>query len=198
MGANQRECYGQVYQRQGVVMSRQRGRRYFYQHCFTRSNQVRAAGFTLPEVLIVVVLAGILAAITAVSWQSFWESRLLNAAQDQTFQVMRQAQIEAHQTHSSWQASFQTLNGLVQWSVHPQDALSTQMHWEAIDSRIQIASSTTLPRLGQVYRVEFNHQGHVPPPFGRLTLQIKNGGSARRCVFVSTLLGALRKSSSCN
>lgn len=183
-------------------MNCKRSRKYryqhYYQHYFDRSNPSSPTGFTLPEVLIVVVLAGILAAIAAVSWQSFWHTRLLTAAQDEIFQVMRQAQTQAHQTHASWQASFQTLNDSVQWSVHPPNALSTQIYWQAIDSRIQIADSTTLPRSGQIYRVEFDHQGHVPPPFGRLTLQVKNGGSSRRCVFVSTLLGALRKSSNCD
>lgn len=44
-----------------------------------------------------------------------------------------------------------------------------------------------------MYFVEFNYKGHVTPPFGRLSLAPNREDRKRRCVFVSTLLGVLRK-----
>jgi prepilin-type N-terminal cleavage/methylation domain-containing protein len=173
------------------------------QTCFKRVkpflNLAPVNGFTLPEVLIVIVLVGLLAAIAAVGWQSFWHTRLLTAAQDEVFQAMRQAQVQARRTHSDWQASFQNLAHAAQWTAHPSNTTLTEVTWNTFMPGIQIdETKTTLPRSSSIYRVEFDHRGHVPPHFGRLTLQIRNGGSARRCVFVSTLLGTLRKSSSCD
>lgn len=151
-------------------------------------------GFTLPEVLIAVVIIGILAAIAAVGWQSFWNARVLTAAQDEVFQAMRQAQIQAIRTRSSWRTSIAEPNNMVQWAVHPTAASLTDISWQMLMPGIHIdPRETTLPQNNGIYRTEFSHQGHIPPPFGRLTLMIDNGGRMRRCVFTSTLLGTIRK-----
>jgi hypothetical protein len=43
-----------------------------------------------------------------------------------------------------------------------------------------------------VRRVPFDNLGTVKPPLGRITLSSKSGGKAKRCVFISTILGAMR------
>jgi len=164
------------------------------------SNLTTASGFTLIEVLVVVVLAGILATMATISGQSFWHARLLSAAQDEVFQALRQTQTQAIRTHANWSTSFQTANGMTQWSVHQANALSPAINWQTLDSRIEIDTTrTTLAQSSSIYRVDFNYRGHIPvASFGKLALQIKNGGNLRRCVVVSTLLGAMRKSNDCS
>ncbi|WAL61107.1 pilus assembly FimT family protein [Thermocoleostomius sinensis] len=154
-------------------------------------------GFTLIELLTVVVLVGILAAIAALGWRSFWHQRLLAAAQDEVFQTLRQAQAQAQWTQSNWQANFQQVHGVVRWSIHPVTASPNDIQWQTLDAKIQITEPTTLPQLNQMYRVEFNARGHVSSLLGHLTLTVKDGGPAKRCVFVSTLLGAMRKTNNC-
>ncbi|MGK7891194.1 MAG: hypothetical protein AB4042_17845, partial [Leptolyngbyaceae cyanobacterium] len=46
-----------------------------------------------------------------------------------------------------------------------------------------------------IYRVQFDHNGNTNGRLGRLTLEGVNPHRARRCVFVSTLIGTLRKAS---
>lgn len=152
------------------------------------------SGFTLVELLAVIVIAGILATIASVSVQKIWNARVLTASQDEVFQAMRQAQAQATRTRSTWGVSFRDRGNTAQWAIHPITTLPSQANWYDLKPNVRIdPRETTLPHTNGVYRVEFNHRGQVPPPFGRLTLLIQNGGNLRRCVFTSTLLGTLRK-----
>ena len=180
------------------------GRKRQRQHHFDRSSSFckpsPIAGFTLSETLIAMVIIGVLAAIAAVGWQSFGHTRLLTTAQDEVFQAIRQAQTQALRTHASWSTIFRTSDGAIQWSVYQPDSLPTAMQWQTLDARVQIdAAKTTLVQSSSAYQIDFNYRGHVPvSSFGKLALQIKNGGSLRRCVHISTLLGAMRKSNNCD
>ena len=112
---------------------------------------------------------------------------------------------------------------LTQFSIHPADAqdfipndvLNDNALWSNLESNIIIDQSkndkdkyeTSITRDTPTgpWRVQFNYQGcPVRKPtnqcgqtsiqaLGRITLRSKNGGEYRRCVIVSTLLGAIRK-----
>ena len=40
-------------------------------------------------------------------------------------------------------------------------------------------------------QIESDYRGHLTP-LGRITLSSRNGGKAKRCIYISTLLGAIR------
>ncbi|NJO78680.1 MAG: prepilin-type N-terminal cleavage/methylation domain-containing protein [Cyanobacteria bacterium RM1_2_2] len=162
-----------------------------------RSNcpRQKQAGLTLPEVLVVIVIAGILVAISAPSWLGLQTNSALSVSQDEVFQAIRQAQLQAINTQQSWQVRFRDTGEQLEWSVGT--SASSTSHWQPLLSTARIApDETTLKRNADgAYFVEFNDKGNVTPPFGRLSLASQRGGKQRRCVFVSTLLGVLRKAS---
>lgn len=158
-------------------------------------------GFTLVEMLVVIATIGILAAIAAPSWFSFLQRQRLNAGQAEILTVMREAQNNAKREKRIWQASFRNNNDRVQWAVHPENVPLDSLTWNDLlgedADQIEIdQSNTTLLRQNSIYRVQFQYKGRVNGQLGRITLISRNSGNSsnasKRCVWVSTLLGALR------
>jgi prepilin-type N-terminal cleavage/methylation domain-containing protein len=151
-----------------------------------------SSGFTLLEMLVVILIITVLAAIASPAWLSFINTRRLNVAQDQVYQAMRQAQSQAKKNKLKWQTSFQVQDGIVQWAVHPTTVNPAEAQWNSLDPNIRLDAETTLQKSGGVRRVQFDYLGSVTPPLGRVTLSTEYSGQVKRCVFVSTILGAIR------
>jgi prepilin-type N-terminal cleavage/methylation domain-containing protein len=172
------------------------------------------SGFSLVEMLVVIFLMGILSAIAIPSWVSFVNTRRLNVAQDEVYRAMRQAQSQAKKQKLTSQVSFREQNNIVQWAVHqakaeqfiPEAVTTNDKLWNNLDSNIRIDSETTLRKqtVSGAWRVIFNYQGCPVynvgdecintslQALGQITLYIPNSGKAKRCVYVSTILGAMR------
>jgi Tfp pilus assembly protein FimT len=161
-------------------------------------------GFTLLEQLVILVMLGILGAIAAPSWSTFWTTLQLNMAQDRIYGVIQTAQTEARRNREVWQASFRQVDRQVQWAVHPVEPgifVPSSLHWTALEQPDVILDirETTLDCSGRdcaspdgLWRVQFNHRGHTHGQLGRITVKSIKGGKIKRCVFVSTLIGNLR------
>lgn len=160
-------------------------------------------GFTLTEVLIVIFMMGVLAAIATPSWLAFIEARRLSVAQDQVYRVLREAQSHAKREKMTWQASFRESDHVVQWAIHPANATPTTANWQSMDSAIRIVDTainsrdphdTTLyfDRFHSLWRIQFNYKGHPNGQLGKITLSTHSGSHAKRCAIISTLIGAMR------
>jgi prepilin-type N-terminal cleavage/methylation domain-containing protein len=149
-------------------------------------------GFTLIELLVVVAIAAILAGIAVPGWVSFERRQRLNLAQQEVLGAMRESQRQAIQHRRKWQTSFRELEGRVQWASHPVERLPAEADWHFLPHHVKLDGETTLRRSRGVHQVQFDHFGNVNGQLGRLTLAAEGGGSAKRCVVVSTLLGTLR------
>ncbi len=181
-----------------------------------------SSGFTLLENLIVIVAISILSAIAAPSWLSFVEVQRLNTAQDEVYRAMRQAQSQATKDKLTWQVSFREENGIVQWAIHkaeagkfiPDGIRANDNLWHKLDSNIRIdkeqnnkgEKETTLRNKSsqQAWRIIFNYQGCPVyevgnectqtslQALGQITFYSQNASKIKRCVYVSTILGAMR------
>ena len=158
-------------------------------------------GFTLLEVCIIILLIGILGAIAVPTWLAFLDTQRLNVAQNQAYLAFRQAQSQAKQEGVTVQISFREYSVLIageyttvtQWAIHDATISPAQAQWYNFDQDIILDPETTLEDISGVKYIQFNFLGAVrQPPLGRLTLSSKYGGHSKRCVFVSTILGALR------
>ena len=151
------------------------------------------SGFTFIETITALLMIGILSAIAAPSWFALIKTQHLNIAQDQVYRAMREAQSQAKKEKLTYHASFRTQNNILQWAVHPATIDPSNAKWNDLDASVQLdVVESTLQLSNGVRRVRFDHIGGVTPPLGKITLSSKPGGTAKRCVIVSTILGAMR------
>lgn len=159
------------------------------------------SGFTFIEMMTALLMIGILSAIAAPNWFALIKTQHLKIAQDQVYRAMREAQSQAKKEKLTYHASFREENNNVQWAVHPATIDPSNAKWNDLDPSVQLdVVESTLQLSNGVRRVRFDDIGGVIPPLGKITLSSKPGGTAKRCVIVSTILGAMRtaKDNSCN
>jgi Tfp pilus assembly protein FimT len=154
-----------------------------------------ATGFTLHESLILVVIVGLLAAIAAPTFMGLFHRRQLATAQDMVYQGLRATQMDAMQLRQEQQFSIRQRDDHLEWASHPKSIHPTEVnHWTPlIDGVVFAEKDNTLPATGDIRYVRFNFQGDVKYRLGTVTLQSQSGGNPRRCVVVSTLIGAMRR-----
>ncbi|HAZ46857.1 MAG TPA: hypothetical protein DDW76_22205 [Cyanobacteria bacterium UBA11369] len=182
-----------------------------------RSNS--AAGFTLIEMLVVIVIIATLSAIAAPGWFAFLNRQRLNAAQAEAITAIREAQTSARRQKRSWDVCFLDDGNNVKWQAtpviqtpsnpDPVTCTPTSGGWKNIieSGSREIALADVSPN--QVVKVRFLYNGSVDPlalnnsnrteNLARFTFvnrgQRNQSNSAKQCVYVATLLGTLRAAS---
>ncbi|MHC5827623.1 MAG: pilus assembly FimT family protein, partial [Nostoc sp.] len=120
-------------------------------------NKHSNSGFTLPEMLIVILLIGILATLGIPNWLAFVETQRLNTARSEVHLAMRQAKSQATKEKLTWQASFREQNGIVQWAVHPATVNPSAANWNNLHSNVRLDAETTLQISNGVRQIKFDY-----------------------------------------
>lgn len=200
-------------------------------HVHLRRNRLRkpyltpsstTAGFTLLEMIVVVVIVGILAAIAAPSWIGLMNQQRLGRTNDQVIQVIRQAQAEAKRTGTYREARFDITSDPPRYAVVPVTAAYNNNSFAL--TLTPLAAGQNIPwqtfgegniRTNMVLLADNNPNGDslIFNPKGEVvrnalastnptqlpyivTVSLRNNSSnARRCTRVDTILGATSQGS---
>jgi prepilin-type N-terminal cleavage/methylation domain-containing protein len=195
------------------------GNRYRFRRYRAYAGIYKDLGFTLLELLVVMVSVGVLVAIAAPSWLGFLNEQRLSSAQSTAFSTLRLAQSNAKRNQIMWQATFRNTLNSSQYAVHqsPPSSMTKEywdsLPWQNFERAVRIVDNTepqprtTFTKLTAVpepdiYRVQFKPQGNPNGigELGRITFVSRSGGDRKKCVIVSTLLGSMRlaENSGCN
>lgn len=157
--------------------------------------QPASAGFTLIEVLAVVIIMGILAAIAAPGWIAFANSREANQLADQVFQRIRQSQTDAGRLRSNQVVEFNDGNPpVLSYGAAGGGGRNTELLGEGRLADGMASLEVFDGNGAEVDSVMFDPNGILVSD-GNLPITVAvqvpaDGSGSTRCVILKTLLGA--------
>jgi prepilin-type N-terminal cleavage/methylation domain-containing protein len=155
------------------------------------------AGFTMIEMLVVVIIVGFVAAIAAPSWQGFLDRQRMNSARSDLMGILKSAQDEAQARQQS-----KTVTVLPFAASTP---LSIRVNTGATASTSGVTTRLGQGNVGDKFRlsvsststsIAFDYDGRVnvttPYVIKIRDSQAATPSTSQSCVIVTTLLGGLK------
>jgi type II secretory pathway pseudopilin PulG len=153
----------------------------------------RVVGFTLLEMMIILVIIGFLSAIAAPSWNSFLATRQLNVAQEQIQGSIKSGQQFAKLQLRPQRFVIEQHPGFVRWGIAADP--NVPIEWKIIQNISIDIDQTTFRKdktTNNRWFMVLDDDGTVTGQLGRVTLA-SSMSKEQRCVIMSTLLGETRK-----
>ena len=151
-------------------------------------------GFTLIEMIIVIIMISVLFTIALPSWVSFLNNRRVGSARDEILQTLRQTQAEAVRTRRAKTVSFNTVDTasppqITGFEGQPTPLGKGKFTAGMIGLQITPAAATSITFRSTGALSNLANPGDLPVT---ITVSAPANGNSKSCVIIETLLGSMR------
>lgn len=153
-------------------------------------------GFSLIELLVVVLIIGVFSAIAVPSWDAFVSRQRTRVVNDQVYQILRTTQAEAKRHKSNYVIEFNEDADPPEYSIYLAGTNDDNKIWQSLDGNSQIqANQIGLEVVDQgsdpPNSITFDYTGSPNTSNFRVVTSLPDGGM-KRCVIIETLLGNMK------
>lgn len=164
------------------------------------------AGFSLIELLVVILMVGVLAAIAAPSWQTFTTCQRIKSVNTQILQAIKTTQAEAKRNQSDYVLGFDLTKDPPKYSIYKKGTLPADQQPQSLslDGAIKENMLKIYSQANETVKntITFDYSGNVKDPttLNQSTPPVNTDGfsvvvypkdspKSRNCIIVQTILG---------